>query len=498
MTSALFSWVSREDLAALDDPDPDELGPTRRAVQDLPLDRVVLLWNPGMGPQETLDRYCGWLRGSGTCEVEGRQVELEDPSSHSGILRAATNVVEAHVHQYPEDAITFLLSSGTPAMHACWILLSKARFRAGLVKTSIQKGTEQVDVPFDIALDRASEWGLDPDAGMARLVQALPPESPDFERIQGESMAMRRAKVVARQLAPRDVPVLILGDSGTGKELFARAIHGSSQASDGPFVAVNCGAIPAELVDSTLFGHRKGSFTGADRDHAGVFEDADGGTLFLDEIGDLPPNAQVRLLRTLQEGEVVRVGETTPRKVGVRVIAATHVDLFAAVGRGGFRRDLAYRLAVGILRLPPLQDRGGDFEALVRQLHEEIDEESRDQPGFEPRQMDPGALTALRAHPWPGNVRELRSTLVRAILFSTGASITRQDVQEALLPTMDRVEGESILGRPLGDGLDVRDLERKVRKHYVERAMREAGGVKAAAARLLGLTPQTFQHWAPG
>ena len=490
----LFAWIAREDLAALDDPEPEELGPTLRACRDLEVDRVVLLRNAGFGEDEQLGRYAAWVEEVSGTRVAVQEVGLEDPSDHVAILDAATGVVAAVQGREPQAELLFLLSAGTPAMHSIWLLLAKSRFHAQLVKCSVQRGTEVVQLPFEISTDFAEELLHRSDERLVRLTQALPPEAPGFERIHGKCRAMTEAVTIARRLAPRDVSVLILGESGTGKELFARAIHASSPRHERPFVALNCGAIPAELVDSRLFGHVKGSFTGAVDDAEGVFEAAQGGTLFLDEIGELPLDAQVRLLRTLQENEVVRIGENTPRAVDVRVVAATHVDLFGAVGEGDFRQDLAYRLAVGIVRLPPLRERGNDLHLLVDRLLEEVDAELSDQPDFTPRPLGKAARSALARHDWPGNVRELRSTLVRAALFSTGRQIDRHDIEEALLPSPGR-SGTSLLEHPLDDSLDLRELESQLRTHYIERALRETGGVKARAARLLNVSPQTFQNW---
>jgi transcriptional regulator with PAS, ATPase and Fis domain len=307
---------------------------------------------------------------------------------------------------------------------------------------------------------------------------------------------MQEAVAIASRLAPRSVPVLVLGESGTGKELFARAIHRTSPRRDRGFLAVNCGAIPTELADARLFGHARGAFTGAVEDRPGVFEEASGGTLFLDEIGELPLEAQVRLLRVLQEGEVVRVGEHEPRPVDVRVIAATHVDLFDAVREERFRLDLLYRLAVGIVHLPPLRERGGDLKDLLDLLLEEVQAELDDQPDFRPRPLSHAARLRIQRHDWPGNVRELRTTLVRAALFAEGDTIGEYDIERALLPPA-RSTPRTLLDRPLDEAFDLKALELELRDHYVRRALAEAGGVKAKAARLLRVSPQTFQHWAP-
>jgi DNA-binding NtrC family response regulator len=490
-----MSWVAREDLAAMDDPSPEEMGPTLRAARDLEVPRVALLSNHRKALEKRkVERYAAWISSECGAEVDVLDVDLTDPSDHIAIRAEATRSVERVQAEHPDAELHFLLSAGTPAMHAVWLLLGKARFHARLVKCSKESGTQFVELPFEISTDFAEGLLERSDETLVRLTQGLPPNAPEFSGLVAGCKPMKEAVAIAQRLAPRSVPVLILGESGTGKELFARAIHRASPRHARPFLALNCGAIPAELIDSRLFGHRKGAFTGAIEESRGVFEEADGGTLLLDEIGELPLDAQVRLLRTLQENEVVRVGENKPRKIDVRILAATHVDLFEAVERGTFRGDLLYRLAVGIVRLPALRERGRDVHVLIDQLLTEVQSELHDQPDFTPRRLTDGARTRLTQHPWPGNVRELRTTLVRAALFASGDRIDRSDVEYALLPTRTTAVA-GIMERPLGPGFDLHALQDELRAHYVERAMKEAGGVKAKAARLMNSPPQTFQDW---
>jgi transcriptional regulator with PAS, ATPase and Fis domain len=284
--------------------------------------------------------------------------------------------------------------------------------------------------------------------------------------------------------------------SSTGKELLARAIHTASPRAGGPFVAVNCGAIPEHLVEAELFGHERGAFTGAVAARAGHFREAHGGTLFLDEIHALPAPAQVKLLRALQESEVLPVGASRPARVDVRVIAAANVNLLAEVARGAFRSDLFYRLAVAILTLPPLRERAGDLDLLIDHLLARINDDSAGDPGYEPKRLAPGARAALRAHSWPGNVRELGNTLRRAALWTTGAVIHADDVREALLPAPASPHDATLLERQLGDGFALQELLGDVARHYLERALAEANGNKSRAAALLGFANhQTFTNW---
>jgi len=300
------------------------------------------------------------------------------------------------------------------------------------------------------------------------------------------SDAMRGVVERALRISAHDVPVLILGESGTGKERFARAIHAASQRASGPFVAQNCGAIPVELVESELFGHVRGAFTGATHDRQGRFVAADRGTLFLDEIGDLPPAAQVKVLRVVESGEVTPVGASRPVRFDTRLLAATNADLSARVAAGTFRADLYHRIAVGILHLPPLRDRGVDIEPLVRGVHEEVCDELAPQPGFRPRPLTAAAVARLARHPWPGNLRELRNVLVRVVIWSPGPEIEESDVALELGGAAH--EGpRDLLTRPLGQGFRIDALKAELEALYIRRALAEARGNKAEAARLLGL-----------
>src|SRR5581483_8539743 len=241
------------------------------------------------------------------------------------------------------------LSPGTPAMAAVWIILAKTRFPAKLIESSRQHGIRTASVPFEISADFLPDLLRRPDEELERLSAGLPPEAPEFADIVHRGAGMKRVILRSRRVAARSVPVLIEGETGTGKELLARAIHQASPRKGRPFVAVNCGAIPGELVESELFGHEKGAFTGATAQRKGHFQETDGGTLFLDEVGELPKPAQVKLLRALQEGEVVPIGSSRPVKVDVRLIADTNRSLVQDVAAGQFREDLFHRLAVAVL-----------------------------------------------------------------------------------------------------------------------------------------------------
>jgi two-component system nitrogen regulation response regulator NtrX len=246
----------------------------------------------------------------------------------------------------------------------------------------------------------------------------------------GSSAGLQKVRALVNRVAPTNARVLITGENGTGKELVARAIHDGSARKRAPFVEVNCAAIPAELAESELFGHVEGSFTGASRDQEGKFEAADGGTLFLDEIGDLALNAQAKILRALQEGVIVRVGDSTSRPVNVRVIAATNRDLTTEIAAERFREDLYHRLNVMPIRLPPLRDRLGDLAALVSHFVDVLGAG----PGMSRKTFSEGALRRLRARRWPGNVRELRNAVERLLILAGGDEVTEVDIETFLPP----------------------------------------------------------------
>lgn len=489
----LIAWIGNTDLSAVTQEATVGQGPLAQALASGRFDRAVLLCNY---PRARSAPFMAWLQQRTNADIALQHIELTSPTEFSEIYPAVVAAVQEELaRSTPSPLLTFHLSPGTPAMAAIWIILAKTRFPAELVESSREHGLRVASVPFDMSADFLPDLLRKPDERLERLSVGLPPEAPEFADIVHRSTIMKRLVAMARVVAVRSVPVLIEGESGTGKELFARAIHRSSPRRDKPFVAVNCGAIPAELVESTLFGHEKGAFTGAHAAREGVFEAASGGTLFLDELGELPLAAQVKLLRVLQESEVVRVGSTDTTRVDVRVIAATNRDLIAEVKAGRFREDLFYRLAVAVLRLPPLSARANDITLLAERFLQLINEESKDEPTFKPKRLAAGARNLLTAHRWPGNVRELYSTLRRAAIWTTGDVIREDDLREAMLESVSS-ESASVLGRPLGDGFDLQEVMAEVAKHYLERALEQSRGNKSEAARLVGLPSyQTFTNW---
>ncbi len=294
-------------------------------------------------------------------------------------------------------------------------------------------------------------------------------------RIVGASPDLRKALARVETLAAAELPVLIRGETGTGKELVARRLHGAGPRPREPFVPVNCAALSPTLLLSDLFGHSRGAFTGADRDREGVFEAARGGTVFLDEIGDLPPEAQGKLLRVLQEGEVRRLGESRVRRIEARVLAATHRDLETMIDDGSFRRDLYFRLHVAVVTLPPLRDREGDLDLLAEHFLERLS--GTPGPG-----LTPAARRRLRGHHWPGNVRELENVLSLAFALAGGPPIEAEHIE---LP-------ESPCRSPSDYHRQVEDF----RRGLVREALEACDGNRAEAARRLGLTRQAVSYLA--
>ena len=311
-----------------------------------------------------------------------------------------------------------------------------------------------------------------------------------FAQIVGQSEAMQKVFDVVRKVADSKSNVLICGESGTGKELVARAIHYNSARSPMPFVAVNCSAVPETLLESELFGHMKGSFTGAVANKAGLFEIANGGTIFLDEIGDTTPAIQVKLLRVIQEREFRRVGGTQDMKVDVRVVAATNRDLEKAVADGSFREDLYYRLDVIPIRLPPLRLRAGDIPLLVAHFLEKFAQES----GRMAPTLTAEAMHVLLGHEWRGNVRELENLIERVVAFSTGNTVTDTDIRGWLHHAVTPQQSQGIPTDLPEDGLDLEGLINGIEKDLLMRALERSKWVKKKAARLLKLNTRSFRY----
>ena len=300
-----------------------------------------------------------------------------------------------------------------------------------------------------------------------------------FGKMVGKSRSMQTLFQLAEKAARYRTTVLIQGDSGTGKELVARGIHQSSQRVAGPLVPVNCGGIPETLLESELFGYKKGAFTGADNNRRGLFQEAEGGTIFLDEIGELPLALQVKLLRVLQDNEIRPLGESKSIRIDVRVVAATAKILEEEVRRGAFREDLYYRLNVLTINLPPLNQRSEDIPLLCRhfinRLNKVLDKDIKG--------LAPEAMARLLKYHWPGNVRELENALERAMVIADGSLLLPEDF--SLEPKPD---GDHNPGPPLFEGLSLKNAQKVLEKDLITRALQETGGNRTQAARLLEIS----------
>jgi two-component system nitrogen regulation response regulator GlnG len=384
------------------------------------------------------------------------------------------------------------------------IFITLAKSADAAIEAMKQGAYDYLFKPLDLnQLRRVAGEALE----VARLMRepaVLPEAAPDTDLegvLVGSCPAMREVYKAIGRVAAQDVPVLITGESGTGKELVARAIYQHGPRAKAPFLALNCAAIPEQLLESELFGHEKGAFTGADRRRIGKFEQCTGGTLFLDEVGDMPPALQAKLLRVLQEQAFERVGGSETIRTDVRLIAATHRDLKAWSEQGKFRPDLYYRLGVFTVHLPPLRERGDDLPLLVRHCVRRFSREL----GRAVQEVAPEAFERLRAYSWPGNIRELQSVLKQALLRGSGTVLL-----PAFLPDLSGKAVEAGAASPPGTqfgletflrerlGPESRDLyaeaHREVDRVLLARVLEYTGGNQYQAARLLGNARQTLRQ----
>ncbi|MCQ8241451.1 nitrogen regulation protein NR(I) [Rhizosaccharibacter radicis] len=377
------------------------------------------------------------------------------------------------------------------------------------VKATQRGAFEYLPKPFDLkellsVVDRALV------APQPRLPDAAPPpEGEDRLPLIGRSMVMQDIYRIIARLTTSDLTVMVNGESGTGKELVARALHDYGRRRTGPFVAINMAAIPRELIESELFGHERGAFTGATNRNQGRFEQAAGGTLFLDEIGDMPPEAQTRLLRVLQEGEFTTVGGRQPIKANVRIVAATHRDLRQAIRAGAFREDLFYRLNVVPIRLPPLRERPEDIPILARHFLDKVQ-----QSGLPAKRLADTAVERLQSHRWPGNVRELENLMRRLAALYPQETLTGEVISAELLETAIHDEPVPAGGEPerlaaaverhirqflnaSHDGMPMRDIYDKViaevERPLIQMTLASTRGNQIKAAAMLGLNRNTLR-----
>jgi transcriptional regulator with PAS, ATPase and Fis domain len=499
MAKILLTWLGVTDLKSSRQETGGHLGPIAGAVTERGYKNVYIL---SCHSKTDDSNYIKWLKSVTSVNAVIKNVTIKHPMDFDSIYETAKQFTFEIEKTHKAVEPVFALSPGTPAMAAAWIILSKTLFlQAELIESSVQdaKGDYQVrtaSVPFDISAERVIDMLRGPDEKLNMLFQNLPPKKDRFPEIVYKCEKMERAITLARHAAIRNVPVLLLGESGTGKEMIAKVIYTQSLRADKKFVALNCGAVSPNLIESELFGHTAQAFTGAKTRKDGRFTQADKGTLFLDEIGDLDFDLQVKLLRAIQEKEICPVGDSKSYKIDVRIIAATHKNLINEVAKGNFRSDLFYRLGVAIIHIPPLRERGKDIDYLIEYYMAIINEEFATQPNYKgPKKISPAARIVLRNYQWPGNVRELENTLKRAAMWAPDSTIDKQDMLDSIIPVISKDDCD-LLNRPLGPNFNIDSIIDEVARHYLQRALKEAGGNKSRAAALIGLeNHQNFTNW---
>lgn len=470
----------------------DQTGPILSLLAVRGFDRVVLFSTPNTIEQSTQTKTAIHERHP-SVEVEISHVELTDPTDYLEILRGLRRVIGSLDLGAGSD-IYVSVASGTPQMHAVWILL----VTSGEVPARILHVRPLRFVSKDRPVVSEVDLG-GAEFPEVQLRVASQSETPEYQTaadavavtreigIVGDHPALLKAVDAVAALAGSDAPVLILGETGTGKELFARMVHRLSGRAADRFIALNCAALPKDLAESILFGHKRGAFSGAVNDQLGKFELADGGTLFLDELGELPLESQAKLLRVIEDGIVEPIGVKKGRRVNVRIVAATNVDLRKAVKQKKFRDDLYFRLNVGQVILPPLRSRVSDIPKLALSILGQLNETIR-----QPKRLSIGALKAMARHAWPGNVRELGNVIERAVLLTKHETIEAEDLD--FVREGDDTSGEYPIP-DFADGFSMESYLAGTRKQLVEHAMELAEGNKSRAARLLGVTPQAIHKF---
>ncbi|MDO6718702.1 sigma-54 dependent transcriptional regulator [Psychrosphaera sp. 1_MG-2023] len=488
----LFSWLGTKDIENMLDGEQNASISTTAIKSQVPFDKIVILSNHKQEHWERFERFVKKRMSTINRPAQDIQVykaNIDSPIDYEAIHQETETWVTKLSEQ--SDTLSINLTSGTGAMTALSVLIGKGKANVQFLQTTPKNELLQVEIPIDFG----QEYVKSASKNIANTAASLPKIDSAFSDITAQSNAMKNVVDKAKRIARSEVPALILGDTGTGKELMANAIHQGSLRANKPIKIINCGALSENLVDSTLFGHKKGAFTGAEKDHPGLFEQADGGTLFLDEVGELSLSVQVKLLRALQQGEVIRLGDTKTINVDVRIIAATHQDLSTLVKEGKFREDLYYRLAVGIIFMPTLSDRVEDIPLIVGQLIEQINASGSKHPEYISKNISDNGIKFILSQSWFGNIRELWSTLNRAFLWTDSEVITEKHMLEAMLNRSKTETSESI-ELAYNDKVDIIQLTENYQKKYVLAALKASGNVKNHATKMLGLKDhQTLSNW---
>jgi two-component system response regulator AtoC len=383
------------------------------------------------------------------------------------------------------DGLAFLKEAG-PILQTSTVIMMSAYGTIDMALEAIKAGAyDFISKPFKtdevlLTLKKAEERELlkQENSLLKEQIEAIR-AGKDFDRMVAGSKSMHSLFALARKVAPYDTTVLIIGESGTGKELVARGIYAASQRKAQPFIAVNCGSIPQNLLESEFFGYIKGAFTGADKTRKGILAEADGGTLFLDEIGELPLDMQVKLLRVLQEGEIKPVGANKTERINVRILAATARNLDDEVRQGSFREDLFYRLNVLTLHIPPLRERPEDIPLLCHHFLKKLNKSL----GTTISAITPEAMHTLVSHTWPGNVRELENIIQRGIVLAEGQTIGKEQLPPSLAqtPTTDCFEHSFT-------GLSLKEAQKIMEERLITKALQQTGGNRLQASKLLEIS----------
>ncbi|HMP76293.1 MAG TPA: sigma 54-interacting transcriptional regulator [Kiritimatiellia bacterium] len=454
------------------------LGPTLSLLAAIPTTRLVLLVTTATADAAAAlaSELC---RRHPALDVEWASVPLAADALPARLADVLAQIGAG-------EAVTVCMNAGPDAVRDAWSQVAAGTPAARWVAVRLAQGG--IAASIEDARPGPASRAMVKEAALSWPVDAPRAQAPDLATacrqlgLRGEDPAFRAVLEMAARLAPHPVPLLIQGETGTGKGLLAALIHELSGRARAPFVAVNCAALPETLAESLLFGHRKGSFTGAATDQPGKFVLADGGTLFLDEVGELPLPLQAKLLRVLEDGVVEPLGAVRGTAVNVRVLAATHRDLRAAVVDKSFREDLYFRLCYAQLALPPLRARGGDIKALA--LYQ-LTQLNRSLPA--PRRIDATAVKRLEQHTWPGNIRELAHVIGRSVLLSDKPVLEAADL---LIdpPPAARIEPARL--PDISAGFALEEYLADLRRTLIDRAVDQSGGNKSQAARLLGISPQ--------
>ncbi|MBI4026282.1 MAG: sigma 54-interacting transcriptional regulator [Verrucomicrobia bacterium] len=464
-----------------------ETGPVLTVASERQFDRVYLFSTPNTAEisAQTKDEL---QKRNRSLAVEICEAPLNDPTNYLGILKHLRRHFKVFSKENPDAEYFICVSSGTPHMHASWLMLAASgEIPARILQTRaakfVREGEGRVtEIDFtNPQFPQIRPFGLLPDEDEAGDFQSLCAEL----GIVGDHELFLRELKTAFKMAEYDSPILLLGETGAGKEVYARLIHRASKRASKPFITVNCAAFAQALIESQLFGHRRGAFTGADRDQKGFFEEADGGTLFLDELGEMPMPCQAKLLRTIQYGKIQRLGDSREANVNVRVIAATNADVKCAIEEKTLRKDLYYRFEAKI-NIPPLRDRHNDIPKLAHHFLDCWNQKHQKQ-----RRLSQEAIIALMKHPWPGNVRELEAVVVRSAQLCTGKVIEPENLLFDEVLTASSLDA---LPEPQA-GFDLNEFLSTVRGRLIDKAMKKSDGNRTKAGNLLSISPQAVSQY---